>query len=188
MPLVIGLTGNIACGKSAIGRFLMQRGIPVIDSDDIVHELYKQDEEMQKELLGIFKTLDRKLIAQQVFQDETLRKKLEQVIHPRVEREFQNWLKKHHDKSLVVNLVPLLFEAGLEARYDKIVCVLSPSSKQIQRLKLRRPDLSDEEIQARINSQMDQELKAKKSDFVIDNNGTLEDLEGKTDEFLLKHL
>lgn len=188
MALVVGLTGNIACGKSAIGKFLLDKNIPVIDSDKIVHKLYQEDKEMQDEILAIFGSLDRKEIGKQVFSKPELRKKIEAIIHPRVDREFQNWVKGNADAPLIVNLVPLLFEVGLETRYDKIVTVTCSRDIQVKRLKARNAHMSDEEINARIDSQMDQAQKAAKSDFVIENNGSLADLETKTHQCFLKHL
>jgi dephospho-CoA kinase len=180
VSIVVGLTGNIACGKSAVGAILKQEGIPVIDSDDIVHQLYEQDPIIQDQIKKVFGTLDRKVIAEMVFGSEpekqANKKKLEAILHPAVAEKFSFWVKKNLDAPLVVNLVPLLFEANLQGRYDCTVCVVSDEKHQIDRLKKRNPELSENQIKARIQSQMPQKQKAELADYIILNNSSLEDL------------
>ncbi len=177
MPKVIGLTGNIACGKSAVGKILEAHGIPVLDSDSVVHELYAEDDKVKTEVLKAFGTLDRKEIGKVVFGDtaeaKLKRKQLEEIIHPAVDNRLRQWIREHNHRPLLFNLVPLIFEAHLESRYDYIVTVLTPENQQIERLKRRNPNLSDEEILKRIRSQMPQEQKALKSNYVLDNSQDL---------------
>lgn len=190
MHLVIGLTGNIACGKSVIGDLLRERGIEVIDSDDIVHEIYEHDHKVREAVLKEFGTLDRKEIAKQVFGDskeaKERRKILEEIVHPAVDQRLREWVRHNKEKEILVNLVPLVFEAELESRYNYIITVVASEELQIQRLKKRNPSLSEEEILKRIRSQMPQSSKAAKSDFVIENSGSLEDLEEQVDDILSK--
>lgn len=180
MSLIVGLTGNIACGKSLAGEILRGEGVPVLDSDEVVHKLYAEDKAVQKSLLETFATLDRKAIGRLVFADSVdaskLRKKLEGILHPAVAHEFTKWVAANQAQPILVNLVPLLFEAKLESRYDYIVCIVSDETHQIARIKKRNPELSEDEILRRIRSQMPQDLKAKLSDSVILNNGSEEDL------------
>lgn len=186
MSLVIGLTGNIACGKSTVGEIFKKFAIPVLDSDDVVHEIYTKDEKLQEDLLREFGTSDRKEIAKLVFGSDKRQKLklLESLIHPKVDTVFREWVKANQKEVFLVNLVPLLFEAKLEHRYDRIITVKTSPKKQVERLKSRNPELSDDEIEARINSQMSQEEKLKKSDFVIDNSSNLDDLEIQVEEIL----
>lgn len=188
MHVVIGLTGNIACGKSAIGELLRERGIEVIDSDDLVHEIYENDHKVREAIQREFGTLDRKEIAKQIFGDskeaKERRKILEEIVHPAVDQRLREWVRNNKDKEILVNLVPLVFEAELESRYNYIITVVASEELQIERLKKRNPGLSDEEIIKRIRSQMPQSLKAEKSDFVIENSGSLEDLEEQVDDIL----
>ncbi len=191
MPKVIGLTGNIACGKSAVGQMLEARGIPVLDSDLIVHELYAKDPQVQAAVLEAFGTLDRREIAKLVFGDskeaKAKRKTLEEIIHPVVDSKLRQWIREHNSHPLLFNLVPLIFEAGLEARYDYIVTIICPESQQLARLKQRHPNFSEEELVNRIRSQMPQDEKALRSNYVLDNSSNLAYLESQVDR-LLKEL
>jgi len=188
MTKVIALTGNIATGKTTVGGLLQKRGIPVLDSDDIVHAIYQDDERVKQAIIKEFGSLDRKLIAQQIFGDsveaKTRRKLLEAIIHPAVDSRFREWVKTNNHHPILVNLVPLVFEAGLESRYDYIITVRAPEELQLARLQKRNAELSLEQMTLRIKSQLDQDTKAKKSDFVIENSGNIDDLEMQLDEIL----
>ena len=188
MPLVVGLTGNIACGKSTVGDILRQKSIPVLDSDEVVHDLYENDREIQEKILKDFGTLDRKEIGKKVFgtspENLAYKKKLESILHPAVQKKFEQWVKANTQAPIVVNLVPLLFEANLEHRYDYIVCIITDEKNQIARLKKRDPNMPEAQILARIRSQMPQDAKAKLSDHVISNNSTLEALEKEVNKIL----
>ncbi|MDA0772611.1 MAG: dephospho-CoA kinase [Cyanobacteria bacterium] len=179
MPKIIGLTGNIACGKSSLARILIERGIPVLDSDDVVQELY-QDKQVQSEILEIFASLDKQKISKMIFGDDDLaksrRKELEAILHPRIKHKFNEWLQQNQSAELVVNVLPLLFEAGLENRYDYIVTVFCDDKVQLHRLQARNPELSGPEIEKRIKSQMPQTEKIKRADYLIENNQGLEEL------------
>ncbi len=188
MAKIIGITGNIACGKSLVGKILQEKGYQVLDSDDVVRELYANDAKVRAEIIAEFGTLDRKQIAAQVFMNnkeaDHKRQVLESIIHPAVDRELRLWVKQHKDEALLFNLVPLLFEAGLEDRYDYIVCIKTNLDLQIKRLQERNPELSLAEIKARIQSQMPQEQKCSRADYVLSNNAGLDDLRLEVDELL----
>ena len=186
MPLVIGLTGNIACGKSTVGEIFKKLGIKVSDSDDLVAQIYADDKEVQEALLKEFGSLDKSVIAKQVFGSENTNKRniLESIIHPKVDSRFRDWVKENQQEVFLVSLVPLLFEANLEHRYDRIVTVKTTSEKQIERLKIRNPEWSEDEILKRIESQMDLDEKLRKSDFIIDNSSNLDDLDIQVEEIL----
>lgn len=188
MPKVIGLTGNIACGKSAVGKILESHGIPVLDSDTVVHELYAQDPKVRAAVLETFGTLDRSGIAKLVFGEtkeaKAKRKILEAIIHPAVDNKLRQWIRENNQHPLLFNLVPLIFEAGLESRYDYIVTVLCPEQQQLVRLRNRQPSLSEEERQKRIRSQMPQKEKAQKSNYVLDNSSDLANLESQVEDLL----
>lgn len=177
-PKIIGLTGNIACGKSTVGKLLQEMDILVLDSDTVVHDLYANDPKIQAAVLEEFGTLDRKEIGAMVFgtsaEAKAKRKRIEEIIHPAVDIKLRDWIRSNNQEALLVNSVPLLFEAKLEHRYDYIVTVTSSLADQVQRLQERCPDLSNEEIMKRISSQMKQEEKAHKSNYVLDNSRDLE--------------
>lgn len=184
MPILIAITGNIACGKSLVGSLISDKGYPVIDSDHVVHELYKSDKDMQKEILEHFGTLDRKAIGKVAFTDLSKRKLLESIIHPRIETKLVNWVKENSDHKLLFNLIPLVFEAKLQDRYEKIICVTANKNTQVERLMSRNPELSEEEIIKRIDSQLSQEEKASRSDFVIDNSSSIQETMAQVDSTL----
>jgi dephospho-CoA kinase len=181
VSFVLALTGNIACGKSLAGEIFKKRGIPVIDSDDIVHELYASDQKVQSAVLREFGTLERKQIAQLIFGDsnehKAKRKILESIIHPAVDKYLRRWVKDNNKHPILIHLIPLVFEAGLEERYNAILLIGADEGIQRERLRKRNPDLSEEDITKRLKSQMPQAEKIKKADYVIFNNYSKEDLE-----------
>lgn len=184
MPILIAITGNIACGKSLVGSLISDKGYPVVDSDHVVHELYESDKDMQKEILEHFGTLDRKAIGKVAFTDSSKRKLLESIIHPRIETKLISWVKENSKHKLLFNLIPLVFEAKLEDRYEKIICVTASKNTQVERLMSRNPELSEEEIIKRIDSQLSQKEKASRSDFVIDNSGSVQETMAQVDNTL----
>ncbi len=188
MSIVIGLTGNIACGKSLAGEIFKKHGIPVIDSDDIVHDIYANDERVKNAIIEEFGSLDKKEIAQQVFGDseekKAKRKILESIVHPAVDRRLRDWIKENNSHKVLVHLVPLIFEAKLEDRYNFIVTVATDEGLQKERLRSRNPEMSDDEIEKRIKSQMPQAQKIKKSDAVLYNNSSPEALEEQITQLL----
>ena len=179
-PMLIGLTGNIGSGKSTVAGIIKEMGIPCISSDEIVHELYAKDTELQKFLIDKFGSLDKKEIARQIFgkteEKITKRKLLESEVHPKVEKYLKNWVQENKKHKLLVNDVPLLFEANLEARFSGIIFIEIDEKLQLSRIQKRNPEMSSDEIQNRINSQMPQKIKKNKSDYIILNNSTLTDL------------
>ncbi len=178
-PHLIGLTGNIGSGKSTAARFFEEEGIPSISSDAIVHQLYNSDEDLQEFLIDKFGSLDRKVIAEQIFgekeEQKAKRKLLEDKVHPLVEKKLKEWVIENANSPILVNDVPLLFEAHLEKRFDSIVFIQVNKSIQIERLKKRNPEMNEQGILNRINSQMSQEEKISKSDIVIPNNSSLQE-------------
>lgn len=178
-PCLIGLTGNIGSGKSTAARFFEEEGIPSISSDAIVHELYNSDKDLQGFLMKEFKSLDRKTIAGQIFgekeEQKAKRKLLEEKVHPLVEKKLKEWIANNSSYPILVNDVPLLFEAHLEKRFDTIVFIQVDRNVQIERLKKRNPEMTEKEILNRINSQMSQEDKISKSNIVISNNSSLQE-------------
>ena len=185
----IALTGGIACGKSLVAKFLNELGVETIDADDVVHELMPDPAE-------------RKRIAAEVFADEAKRKELEARIHPLVKARIEAWLSgfplqnkegspfcasltsgKDSASPLRVAIIPLLFETHWDADYDIICCVRSARATQVARMMETR-GYTREEAEARLAAQMPVEEKAKKSHYVIENNGSVEELKSKVAEFV----
>ena len=165
MPF-IALTGGIACGKSLLSRFLNELGVETIDADDVVHELMPDAEE-------------RRRIAAEVFADPAKRKELEARIHPLVKariKAFLDW--RGQSRPLRLAIIPLLFEARWDSEYDIICCVASSRDSQIARMVATR-GYTREEAEARLAAQMPVAEKAARSDYVVENNGTAEELKEK---------
>ena len=178
----IALTGGIACGKSLVAKFLNELGVETIDADDIVHELIPDPAE-------------RRRIAAEVFADPAKRKELEAKIHPLVKARIKGWLEDFRRKTgdenvlclkskvLRVAIIPLLFETHWDADYDIICCVHSARATQVARMMETR-GYTREEAEARLAAQMPVEEKAAKSHYVIENNGTSDELKFKVAEFV----
>lgn len=178
----IALTGGIACGKSLVAKFLNELGVETIDADDIVHELIPDPAE-------------RRRIAAEVFADPEKRKELEAKIHPQVKERIGMWLEDFRretgdegvsclkSKILRVAIIPLLFETHWDADYDIICCVRSERDLQISRMRTAR-GYTREEAEARLAAQMPVEEKAAKSHYVIENNGTSDELKSEVAKFV----
>ena len=178
----IALTGGIACGKSLVAKFLNELGVETIDADDIVHELIPDPAE-------------RRRIAAEVFGNEAKRKELEARLHPLVKERIEKWLEDFRretgdrsvlsprSKVLRVAIIPLLFEARWEENFDIICCVRSERDLQISRMTTTR-GYTREEAEARLKAQMPVEEKAAKSHYVIENNGSAEELKSEVKKFI----
>lgn len=191
----IGLTGGIASGKSTVAYLLRNKGIPVVDADEISRHLTAQHGAGLKSIVRYFGSdivssegdLDRKKLGAMVFSDAKKLSVLENILHPMVQAEV---LEKR--KSLVSEGVrfafydvPLLFEKNLQPQFDAIVVVSADLETQKQRLKLRN-NLSDNEVLARIQAQLPMSVKEKQADFVINNHGSMQDLENQVNDLIEK--
>lgn len=175
--LVLGLTGSIATGKSNVLSTLKTYGFKTCDSDMLVREAYCDPK--IKELVYLeFNTLDKKEIANIIYQDKLKKAKLESIIHPYV----INKLKEACNSNGIIILdIPLLFEAKLEYLVDKIICCYLPYEEEIKRL-MNRDKISKENAKMIIANQIDIEQKKIRSDYVIDTSSTF----AKTNENINK--
>jgi len=181
LPYKIGITGTIGAGKSWVGECLWELGVPVLDTDAVVGELYREDSRLKQTLAEHFGQvildmdggIDKKALAQAVFKDPEALQFLESVIHPLVGEKVQAFLEDRSQESpFRAVLVPLLFEAVTEDRYDEIWAVtVTPEIKLMERL-MARGGISEEEIQKRMARQLTQSEKARRADRLIDNSGT----------------
>ena len=169
----VALTGGIACGKSLVAKFLNEFGVETIDADDIVHELIPDPAE-------------RKRIAAEVFADPDRRRDLEARLHPLVKERIDKFLctttTADYDSHRIA-VIPLLFEAHWEENFDIICCVRSARATQVARMMETR-GYTREEAEARLAAQMSVEEKAAKSHYVIDNNGSAEELKSEVKKFI----
>jgi dephospho-CoA kinase len=181
--LRVGLTGGIGTGKSTVGMMFIELGCHLIDADRITHQLFQPGEPVYTSVIQAFgerilapdRTIDRKVLGEIVFRDPQARTKLNEIVHPAVIQRQRDWLNEMEAKDpegvSIVDAV-LMIEVGTYKYYDKIVVVTSTPEVQRQRLRARS-GLSEEQIEARIRSQMPLNEKVKYADFVIDNSGDL---------------
>ena len=169
----IALTGGIACGKSLVARFLNELGVETVDADDIVHELIPDPAE-------------RRRIAAEVFADPAKRKELEARLHPLVKEKIETFLCSPSPLTFTshrIAVIPLLFETHWDQNYDIICCVRSERATQVVRMMTTR-GYTREEAESRLGAQMPVEEKAAKSHYVIDNDGSEEELKLKVARFV----
>lgn len=182
MTHVFGLTGGIGSGKSSVGRHFAGRGLPVVDADVLAREVVAPGSAALAELIAEFGEgiltasgeLDRKTLAARVFENEAARKRLNSITHPRVRdlsvQRFQSLGAA--GEPLVCYEVPLLFESGLADAIRPVVVVSVPHEVQIAR-SMARDAATQQEIEARIESQLPLAEKERRADHVIDNSGEL---------------
>ena len=181
--LILGITGNIASGKSTISKELARRGAVVVDADQLAREVVESGSSALKKIVKLFGSevlqtdgdLDRDRLGQMVFADVKVRAMLNRIIHPEIAKKSTEQLQQLKQRTgipLIVYEAPLLFEVGAETRVDKVLVVKIDPEEQLKRLRVR--DGSDEaSAQQRIAAQMSQQKKIARADFVIDNSGTV---------------
>lgn len=183
MGKTIGLTGSVATGKSTVSNMIQQAGIPLVDADIAARKVVEPGTEGLKEIVAYFGgeilladgTLDRAKLGEIIFKDKEKREKLNEITHPRV-KDYMLEARERFFRSgeeLVFFDIPLLFESHLESLVDQIVVVWTTPETELKRL-MERNDLTKEDALRRIESQMGIDEKARKADFVIDNNESLE--------------
>jgi dephospho-CoA kinase len=189
--IVVGLTGGIASGKSFIGSLLRRRGVPVIDADHLAREVVRRGTEGFDEVIRAFPEvllhgdIDRPALARIIYADPIRRRKLEEIIHPRVRAEFLRQKARLSDAPLVIYEVPLLYEKGLESEMDAVIVVDVPEEIQKERL-MRRSGLGAEEADQRISSQMSRVERLSRADFILSGLLTEEETEIALDDLLPK--
>ncbi len=189
----VALTGGIACGKSLLSKFLNELGVETLDADDVVHTLLPDPKE-------------RRRIAAEVFADPEKRRALEAKLHPVVKEKIDTWLSLSPSGSgaqpqlpnsaasaplrlcvekngIRIAVIPLLFEAHWEKNFDIICCVASSRETQIERMIATR-GMSRAEAEARLAAQLPVEEKARRSHYVIRNDGTADELRAEAQKLV----
>jgi dephospho-CoA kinase len=183
---LVGLTGGIASGKTTVAAILKRHGAAIVDADALSREVVEPGREAWKEIVETFghevlqadQTLDRQKLRARIFNDPAARKKLEAIIHPRVRALAEERIAQYGATGydIVVYEVPLLFEGKLNEWLRPVILVASDVRIQKQRLQ-QRDHLTPEEAQRHIDAQMSLEEKRQLADYVIDNDGDMEDLD-----------
>ena len=190
--LIVGLTGGVASGKTTVSQILKEEGAYVIDADRIARELVRPHAPAWKKVVKAFGkeilredgSIHRKKLADKVFADFHQRKLLNQILHPRIGREMNRRAKEIGEKdpeAIVVIDAPLLVEEGGHHQMDRLIVVTTTQAQQIDRLK-KRDGISPEKALRMFSSQMPLEEKAKRADFVIRNDGSLQETKKKARE------
>jgi dephospho-CoA kinase len=190
---LFGLTGGIASGKSAVAARLRARGVPVIDADELAREVVLPGTDGLAEVVRAFGaeylspdgTLDRKKLGAAVFLDDAKRRTLNAILHPRITARTVQVAAElgARGEPLACYEAALLVENGVSDAFRPLVVVSAPVDAQIGRA-ARRDGATDTEVRARIQAQMPLATKVKVADFVLENDGSLDDLRAKADDVL----
>ena len=186
--LRVGLTGNIAAGKSTVSARMKELGCRVLDLDAVAHECLQPGQPSHEAVVNAFGdeflrrdgTVDRAKLGERVFADDQAREVLEGILHPAVrerERVFLQRLEESGEGGIIVTEAALLYETGGAERYHRMVVVVAPDESRLRRLRDR--GLSAAQARQRMSAQMDQQRKARMADYVIDNDGTIEEVRAK---------
>lgn len=176
MSKIIGITGGIGSGKSVVSRILQLMGYTVYSSDQRAKEIMVEDQSIISGLKNLFgeaaytnSNLNRSYIATQLFQDDSKRIAMNNLVHPAVRADFQQWIENQKSPILFQESA-LLFETGNYKSFDGIILVTAPEEVRMQRVK-ERDQLTDEQVQARFNAQLSEEEKMKLTNHIIYNDG-----------------
>jgi dephospho-CoA kinase len=190
--LIVGLTGGVASGKTVVSQVLKEEGAYIIDADQIARELVQPHKPAWNELIRAFGkeilqedgSIHRKKLAEKVFADPEQRKLLNQILHPRIKEEMDRRTKEigqRDPEAIVVIDAPLIVELGDHREMDKLIVVTTTQTQQIERLK-DRDGAKPEEALRILSSQMPLEEKVNLADFVIRNEGSLEETKKRAKE------
>jgi dephospho-CoA kinase len=189
---VLGLTGGIGMGKSTVVQLLRQRGVPVVDTDELAHELVRPGQPALAEIVAAFGRniagedgqLRREALADIVFADPEARVRLESILHPRIREHWLTQAEKwrQQDRALGVVVVPLLFETQAEMEFDEVVCVACTAATQQQRLRAR--GWTEAQIRQRVAAQWSSERKMTAADCVVWTEGGMDVLSAQLDRIL----
>jgi dephospho-CoA kinase len=177
----VGITGGIGSGKSTVARIFATLGIPVYDADSRAKSVMTTDGILIEQIKKEFGTLayrasgelDRSLIAALVFQEPDKLKRLNALVHPRVQRDFEKWVSEQPAAPYVLKEAALLYEAGSASQLDAIIVVTAPTDVKVQRVLKRDPHRTSEAVRAIMKNQMPDEEKAKRADYVIRNDESM---------------
>lgn len=172
----VGITGGIGSGKTTVCKVFRVLGIPVFEADTTAKQLMNTDDELRKNLIGLFgtavyqpdQTIDRKHLAGIVFTNPSLLAQLNGLVHPVVRKAFEEWCLIQHSP-YVLHEAAILFESGFYRMMDKTITVVTSEKQRIERV-VKRDRLTVELVKQRMRNQWSDDEKIKLADFVIGNN------------------
>ncbi|MDC1452317.1 dephospho-CoA kinase [Vicingaceae bacterium] len=176
--LKVGITGGMGSGKSTICNILKNLGVPVFSADDVGKKLLNNDENLKSQIIKKFDSdmytstgvIDRERMAKLVFNNPDELKKLNELIHPRVKTEFENWCKKNEKKPYAVKEAAILFETRQHKELDKMVTVFCPKEERIRRI-IKRDEVTQDSVEKRMLHQYSDAERNALADFIIINDG-----------------
>jgi dephospho-CoA kinase len=186
--LKVGLTGGVACGKSTVAKMFADLGAQVVDADSIAHELYRPGQDVYQELVKRFGQeivkpdgeIDRAKLAAAAFDGGRV-EELNRIVHPAVIRQQDRWMREvaaRDPYAVAIVEAALIFEAGVQDRFDKIMVVTCKPAQKVTRF-AERTGMNEADARAdvdrRSKAQIPDEEKVRQADFVIDNSGSVEE-------------
>jgi dephospho-CoA kinase len=194
---VYGLTGGIGSGKSTVASLLEEYGVPVVSADELSRIVVAPGSEGLRQVIEEFGAdmvdeageLDRGKMASLVFRNPDKRRRLEEILHPRIRERFEQVLdaleKAGHE--VAIYEVPLLFEKNLQGEMKAVILVTAPDHVRVTRVR-NRDDVTETEVRARMAAQLDEASKRRRADYVIENDGNLDDLRREVEFVLARFL
>ncbi len=177
----IGLTGSIGMGKTETAKIFNSLKIPVYDADASVHKIYESGnigalaiKDIFPEAISADGSVDREILGSIVVGNKTNIKKLEKIIHPLLKEDRIDFLKKNINEKIVVLDIPLLLETNGESQVDYVVVVSTSENIQKQRV-LKRSNMTEDKFEKILLSQMPNDIKCQKADFIIDTSISIDD-------------
>lgn len=173
----LGITGGIGSGKSYVARLLAQGGLPVYDTDTEAKRLMLSDADIRAGLISLLgervyvdEKLNKPLLADYLFASDEHASRINSIVHPCVKRDFLRWAASRAEHEVVALESAILYESGFDDVVDYVVAVYAPLEVRIRRA-MERDCATEEQVKSRISSQMNEELKRDRADFVIVNDG-----------------
>ena len=170
----VAITGGIGTGKTTISSMFADKGIPVFNSDEIAKEIMNTNSLLKNEIVTAFgdkvydkNRLNKEYLSDAIFNNETLLKKINAIVHPYVADEFNSWIEEQDSKYIIYESA-IIFENQVEDFFDKIICVTASEEDVISRV-MKRNNFSVDKIKSIINKQLPNDAKIQKSDYVIEN-------------------